>query len=233
MQNLRIVRFHTTVSSNNFSKYAFCIFFLSSFYLFAGESLLPDSEYIIYETNDKGKIGKIVIRSERDSTGYRITYISDRTVETILDPENLQTIYLNKIIKGKWELSVKKTHIIEVNYQGRKSFYKESAPVYDRHTLDFVLRGFTYSKDFKKRIRLLVPEFMIINADLEVIGEDSVTTPVGIFECWKIMMKPRVVFTNIKFYFYIEKNFPHRFVKLLTSSGKNSIILKEYTSTIF
>lgn len=227
------MRLLITSNSKNYSKLIFCTFFLSSFYLFANESLLPNSEYIVYETNDKGKIGKIEIKSERDSAGYYIRYSSDRIVETVLDVENLQTLYLNKIIKGEWELSVKRNHIIEVNYQGRKSFYKETEPVYDRHTLDFALRSFIYYPGFKKRIRLLVPEFMIINADLEVIGEDSVTTPVDIFDCWKIMMRPRVVFTRIKFYFYIEKKFPHRFVKLLDSAGKSSIILKGYDSTIF
>ncbi|MGQ9664777.1 MAG: hypothetical protein ACUVUH_05525 [bacterium] len=187
----------------------------------------------MYETNDKGKVGRIDVTLTKISTGYYITYISDRKVEAILDTENLQTIYLNKIIKEKWELSVKKNDVIEVNYQGRKTFYKETVPVYDRHTLDFVLRGFDYNTGFKKRIRLLVPEFMIINADLEVIGEDSVMTPIGTFDCWKIMMKPRVIFTRIIFYFYIEKEFPHRFVKLSESAGKNSIILKDYESTTY
>jgi hypothetical protein len=194
---------------------------------------LPDSEHIIYETNDKGKIGQIEVISVRDSTGYHILYTSDRIVEAVLDTIDLKTLYLNKVIQGHWELTVRRNRIFEVNYRGRKNFYRETDPVYDRHTLDFVFRGFAYHIDFKKRIRLNVPEFMIINADLEVIGEDSVTTPVGSFDCWKIMMIPRVIFTKMKFYFYIEKTYPYRFIKYTDSSGKNSIILKEYTATTF
>ncbi|MDH7504501.1 MAG: hypothetical protein QHJ82_17560, partial [Verrucomicrobiota bacterium] len=49
-------------------------------------------------------------------------------------------------IGSRWELSVKRNHIFEVNYQGRKNYYREVEPVYDRHTLDFVLRGFSYHK---------------------------------------------------------------------------------------
>ncbi len=195
--------------------------------------LLPDEEYIVYETVDKGRIGEIDIVLLRDSTGYRVTYTSNRIVEAILDAENLQTLYLNKIIEGRWELSVKRNHILEVNYQGRKNYYRETAPVYDRHTLDFALRSFQYTSDFKKRIRLNVPEFMIINADLEVIGEDSITTPAGTFDCWKVRMIPRVIFTKMKFYFYIEKDFPRRFVRYEDSSGKNAIILKEYRSITY
>ncbi|MEO0126130.1 MAG: hypothetical protein ABIL44_00080 [candidate division WOR-3 bacterium] len=192
------------------------------------QSVLPDSEYIVYETNDKGKIGMIEVILKKDTVGYNVIYKSDRIVEAILDTINLQTLYLNKIIRGRWELSVKKNHLFEVNYQGRKNHYDEKNPIYDRHTLDFVLRGFKYQRDFKKRIRLNVPEFMIINADLEVIGEDIVSVPAGTFDCWKIMMIPRVVFTKMKFYFHIEKSYPHRFVKYTDSSGKNSIVLKEY-----
>ncbi len=207
-----------------FTKIIFLFFYDS----IPAQPVLPDSEYIVYETNDKGKIGMIEVRLKKDTSGYYIIYISDRIIEAILDTNDLQTLYLNKIIKGKWELSVKKNHLFEVNYKGRKNYYKEETPVYDRHTLDFVLRGFLYHRNFKKRIRLNVPEFMIINADLEVIGEDTIVTPVGSFACWKIMMIPRVVFTKMKFYFYIEKSYPHRFVKYSDSSGKNSITLKEY-----
>ncbi len=192
------------------------------------QSILPDSEYLVYETNDKGKIGTIQVTLKKDTLGYHIIYTSDRIVEAILDTLDLQTLFLNKIIKGRWELSVKKNHLFEVNYRGRKNYYEEKEPVYDRHTLDFVLRIFPYHRDFRKRIRLNVPEFMIINADLEVVGDDNIIVPVGSFDCWRIMMVPRVVFTNMKFYFYIEKSYPHRFVKYNDSSGKNSIILKEY-----
>ncbi|MEO0095138.1 MAG: hypothetical protein ABIL46_01585 [candidate division WOR-3 bacterium] len=192
-------------------------------------SILPEKERIIYETNEKGKIGQIEVKLTKDSAGYYVVYKSDRIVEAILDTGNLQILYLNKIIKGHWDLSVKKNHLLEVNYKGKKNFYRESEPVYDRHTLDIVLRGFMYHKDFRKRIRLNVPEFMVINADLEVTGEDTIITPAGSFDCWKITMKPRVIFTKTKFYFYIEKSYPHRFIKYIDSSEKNSIILKNYS----
>ncbi|MEO0184237.1 MAG: hypothetical protein ABIL20_00335, partial [candidate division WOR-3 bacterium] len=118
----------------------FGILLLCSFGVIYSEPILPDSEYIVYETNDKGKIGQIEVVSVKDTIGYHIWYTSDRTVEAILDTANLQTLYLNKIIGTRWELSVKKNHIFEINYQGRKNFYNETDPVYDRHTLDFVIR---------------------------------------------------------------------------------------------
>jgi hypothetical protein len=43
-----------------------------------------------------------------------------------------------------------------------------------------------------------------------------------------VRMKPRVIFFGRRFFFYIEKEYPHRFVKYTDSSGKNSITLVEY-----
>ncbi len=189
---------------------------------------LPEQEYIVYETKENEKYGTIEITSRKDRVGYWVVYKSDRIIEAVLDTFNFQTLYLNKIIKGRWELSVKKNHRIEVNYRGRKNYYYESEPVYDRHTLDFVLRGFEYHQGFKKRIRVNVPEFMIINADIEVIGEEHITTSQGEFVCWKILLTPRVVFTRKNFYFYVEKSYPYRFVKYMDATGKNYITLKVY-----
>ena len=70
---------------------------------------------------------------------------------------------------------------------------------------------------------------MIVNADLHVIGEESVNTSLGSITCWKLKMKPRVFFINWQFYFWIEQAYPHRFVKYEDSSGENRILLVEYT----
>jgi hypothetical protein len=60
------------------------------------------------------------------------------------------------------------------------------------------------------------------------MGDENVVTPAGTFECWIVRMKPRVIFFNRRFFFYIEKDYPHRFVKYTDSSGDNSITLVEY-----
>ncbi|GAJ02456.1 unnamed protein product [marine sediment metagenome] len=40
--------------------------------------LLPAKEFIVYETNDKGKMGKMDITSEKDSIGYHVIYRWER-----------------------------------------------------------------------------------------------------------------------------------------------------------
>jgi len=196
------------------------------FLIFA--SILPEQEHIVYETNDKGKMGQIVIDSRKDSLGYHIVYVSDRTIEVVLDTLDLRTRYLKKTIGNKLNIEIFNDRSYRVFYNGREHKYSNQEPIFDRHTIDFALRGFELGPNFKKRIRLGIPEFMVVNGDLEAVGEDSVETPAGKFNCWEIRLIPRVIFTKMKFYFWIEKDYPHRFVRYRDSSGKNQILLKEY-----
>jgi hypothetical protein len=198
--------------------------------LFLYLQILPEKEILVYKTDDKGKIGKIEITSQKDSLGYHIYYVSDREIEVILDSVNLGTIYIYKTINNKLDYKFSKNKHFKVYFKRRNVTYREDGPVYDRHTLDFALRRFEYASDFKKIIRLHVPELMIINAELKVVGEEIIKGPVGDVSCWKIEMKPRIFFIRMKFYFWIEKEYPYRFVKYEDSSGKNSILLIEYTS---
>lgn len=190
--------------------------------------LLPPSESVVYETNEDGLIGTLAATSRRDSLGYHVFYVSDREITILLDTTNFSTLYAKKVIDGELVFEFARSDRIDVFFNGRTYWYNDKAPVYDRHTLDFAFRGFEYHVDFKTMIRLHVPELTIVNAELEVMDEESIITPAGIFECWKVRMKPRVIFFNRRFFFYIEKEYPHRFVKYVDSSGKNTITLVHY-----
>jgi len=190
--------------------------------------ILPEKESFTYQTIDRGKTGEIEVISQKDNLGYHIIYTSDRFIEVVLDTLNLQTFYLRKVVNGKLDLTISRRNNFEVWFKGKKRLYKEDEPVYDRHTLDFVFRGFEYNKNFKKRIRLHVPELMIVNADIKVIGEEIISGPCGDIPCWEIKMTPRVIFMRTKYFFWIEKNYPHRFIKYMDSTGKNQILLIRY-----
>ena len=191
--------------------------------------MIPAQESFVYQTDEKGKLGTIDATLSKDTSGYRIRYVSDRVIDVILDTLDLRTLYVNKVVKGKCELQVEQQKKFMVNFRGKKASYNEKGPVYDRHTLDIAFRGFEYSEKFRRRIRLHVPELMVINADLSVIGSEILSTPVGDIACWKILMEPRVFIIKKKFYFWIEKEFPHRCIKYTDSSGNNVILLIKYS----
>ena len=190
--------------------------------------LLPPVESVRYETNEKGKIGTLVATSRMDSLGHHIFYVSDREITILLDTSDLSTLYAKKVIDGELVFEFVRSDRIDVFFNGRRYKHNDKAPVFDRHTLDFAFRGFEYHADFKAMIRLHVPELTIVNAELEVMGEEHVVTPAGAFDCWIVRMKPRVIFFNRRFFFYIEKEYPHRFVKYTDSSDENTITLVEY-----
>lgn len=196
--------------------------------LFLLLQIIPKYERMVYETNAKGKIGTIQVTSRYDSIGYYVVYVSDRVIEVILDSTNLSTLYVRKVIDGDTVLEITKGRKFSVTFNGRKYIHSNGRAVYDRHTLDFALRGFDYVPGFKKMFRLHVPELTIVNAELEVLGEAVVVTPAGEFECWEVKMRPRILFLNWVFFFYIEKEYPHRFVKYNDSSRDNSIVLSSY-----
>jgi hypothetical protein len=196
--------------------------------LFLFLSLIPRNESVLYETNEKGKIGTLSAECRKDTVGYHVSYVSDREITVVIDTGDFSTLYAKKVIDGNLVFEFQRGEEIEVYFNGREYSYDDKRPVYDRHTLDYALRGFGYCTGFKKMFRLHVPELTIVNAELEVIGDEELVTPAGKFECWKLQMKPRVIFTDMRFFFYIEKEYPHRFVKYIDSSGKNSITLIEY-----
>ena len=190
--------------------------------------IIPSSESLVYRTEADGKIGSITVVSRRDSSGYRVRYVSDREITVVLDTADLSTRYVKKIVDGELVLEAQYNSGFNVYFNGREYKYKGSDPLYDRHTLDFALRRFDYYLGFKETFRLHIPELTIVNAELEVLRDTTVSTDLGVIDCWVVQMKPRVIFTDWRFFFYIEKEYPHRFVKYTDSSHKNVITLIEY-----
>ncbi len=192
--------------------------------------VLPTSEYVMYQTCDHGRLDTMEATLSKDTLGYHVFYVSDRTIEIILDSMTLQTCYVKKVINGETNVEVINDQAYRVFYKGREHKYANDGLVYDRHTLDFAFRGLCLSADYRARIRLAIPEFRIVNADLEVVGTETLRTPAGVFTCWKLKMSPRIIFIKRDFFFWYEQEYPHRFVKLSDGGGKNQMLLVQYRS---
>lgn len=195
-------------------------------------ALLPSSEYVMYQTCERGRLDTLEAYLSKDSVGYHVHYVSDRVVDVILDSITLQTRYVKKVIKGETNVEIINDREYRVTYLGRVRHYANDELIYDRHTLDFAFRGLKLNAEFRRRIRLSIPEFRIVNADLEVVGADTLITPAGVFACWKLKMTPRILFLKRDFFFWFEQAYPHRFIKLSDSSDKNNMILVKYQSPL-
>lgn len=195
-------------------------------------ALLPAQETMVYETYDKGKTGQMAVSAELESLGYHVTYTwEDRVLEVIFDTLDMSTVYVQKIVGGKIELRAEKKDKYDVLFKGSKFShrYENDEPIYDRHAIEYALRGFTYADDFKKTIRFHVPEFTVINADITVAGQG---VPGGeildTVECWKVKLAAKVLFFSWMSYFWIEKAYPHRFIKFEDEKDEHMIRLIEY-----
>ena len=194
--------------------------------------LLPDHESFVYRTIDKGKQGTMHISAEKDTLGYHAVYTwEDRMIDIVFDSLTMATRYVQKTIGGKTVLEARQKDKFEVFFKGSNYSYREKSPVYDRHSVEFALRGFDYTHGFTESIRFHVPELMIINADISVLGEETVSCPVGVFKCWKVQMQPKVLFIKMSLFFWIEQDYPHRFVKYSDTRGDHSILLIEYSNS--
>ena len=191
--------------------------------------LLPAQESFTYETNDKGKIGTMDVEVQKDSLGYHVVYTwEDRILELIFDTLDMSTVYVKKIVGDKIELEIKREQKLNVFFKGRRFSYKLDKPIYDRHAIEYALRDFEYTNGAKREIKFHVPELMVINAEINVLGEEVINSPLGDIVCWKVEMVPKVLFIKWRFYFWIEQSYPKRFIKYTDSSGKNSILLIDY-----
>jgi len=194
--------------------------------------LLPVPETMTYETYDKGKTGQMAVAAQVESLGYRVTYTwEDRVLEVIFDTLDMSTVFVKKTVGGKVEMLAERKDEFEVLFKGSRYSHRYDAdePIYDRHAIEYALRGFTYTGAFKKTIRFHVPEFMIVNADVTVADQGTIVSEtLGSIECWKVKLAIKVLFFGWSSYFWIEKDDPHRFIKFEDEKGEHMIRLIEY-----
>ncbi len=175
---------------------------------------LPLVEETVWFTAEDGKSGHLVSKVNMTDSAVCVYYESDRTIEALLDKKNYQTIWVRKIIKGIKAFEFNRSgDTIRIYDRGKNRTYIIDEKVYDRHALDYVLRTFQYHSDFKKSICVHLPELGIKRTLVKVVGEDNVATALGDIPAWQIELSAGILFLRWRFYFLIEKDYPHRFLK--------------------
>ncbi len=184
---------------------------------------LPASELIIYRTEEKKKIGYLTCDVRRDSGKIMINYTSNRIVDVIIDQGDSKTLYVRKIIDGVKDYEFERTgDSIWMLYHGKQRFYHISEPVFDRHTLDYVLRR-PYDSLYRREMMLSLPELGIKKVLFHVMGTETVETELGEIPCWRVVLRAKVLFLKFELVFLIEKEYPYRYVRFGDKKRKMQI----------
>jgi hypothetical protein len=128
------------------------------------------------------------------------------------------------------EYSEDRVHFI---YPGPKRNVVEKVPEdrYDVHTVLQSVRGFPFEQQ-EVKFTLVTPEHPKgVGFYMKIVGSEQIATPAGSFDCYQLEagvdgLKGRIFRT--KFFFWIEKNTPHRLIKNTDSEGERIVTLVDY-----
>ena len=100
-----------------------------------------------------------------------------------------------------------------------------SAPVFDRHTLDYVLRR-PYDTLYRREMMLSLPELGVKKVLFYVAGTETVKTELGEILCWQVVLKAKVLVFRFDLTFLIEKEYPYRYVRF--GDKKRQMVIFKY-----
>jgi hypothetical protein len=206
---------------------AFRILLVALFLEFS-DPQIPDGELSLYLATEKGIITPIERRITHSDSGYLTVHrdTSGLEVQSFVDCKTLKTIWVRKFRDGSLTLEERCDSIgvlVKDLAKNRARRFRHQGPVYDRHTLFEVFRGFPFAAGDREIFSLVVPEFRIIGAEAKLLGKERLKTPWGEEECYKLEMKPRglIGFLARKyFHFWYSLKSPHHLVLYQDSDGR-------------
>lgn len=189
---------------------------------------IPDQEVNLYLATEKGVTTPIERLITRTPEGYLTVHrdSSGLEVQGLVDLQTLRTIWVRKFRNGRQTLEVvcDPTRVVVKDLiKNRARDFPHSGQVYDRHTLFEVFRGFPFAAGGKYSFPLLVPEFRIIGAEVELTGRELLNTPWGEEECYRLEMAPRGLIGLLmrkRFYFWYSCRPPHHLILYKDSDGR-------------
>lgn len=195
---------------------------------------IPNNEFTLYHAFEKGKVVPIERTIGIENNCYRTEH-TDSTgllVISVIDMQSLKTVKVEKFRWGKPTLRVvcDSTGIIVDDLQkNRTRRIHHSGPVYDRHTLWEVFRGFPFKDKKSIEFPLLVPELEVITAVVSLEKQELIETDFGKIECFKLKMAPKGVIGLLyskRFYFWYSTIPPHSLIVYQDSDGRITKIQK-------
>jgi len=199
---------------------------------------ITSGEKSLYYVKENGKESKaFYIITHGNCNNEEVYIIRSESYEMIMERDTLRPISIKKTNSdGKIEFSIKyaenRVHFV---YPGPKRNKVEKVPEdrYDMNIMIEAVRGFPFDRKDEVEFTLVTPEH-IIGAYIKIADNEFITVPAGSFDCYKLEggiagFKGRIFRT--KFYFWVEKEYPHRLIKYTDSEDERLLELVSYEST--
>jgi hypothetical protein len=195
---------------------------------------IPNDELTLYHAFEKGKVVPIERKITVENNCYRTEHTDTTGLKVIsfVDRQSLKTVRVEKFRHDKPTLRVvcdSAGITVEDLQKNRKHRFNHSGPVFDRHTVWEVFRGFPFLDKKSIEFPLLVPELSVVTAVVSLEKQEIIDTDFGRVECYKLTMAPKGVigwFYNKRFYFWFSCIPPHLLILYRDSDGRETKIQK-------
>lgn len=201
---------------------------------------ITSGEKSTYKVIENGKTFLTSYTIFRQQSNDKDVYlISAPSYQMILEASDLRPFSIKKTDNnGDVEFSIEYLREygedrVWFRYPGPKRNVKRKVPEdrYDIHTVLQFVRGFPFGQR-EAKFTLITPEHPEgIGAYIKIVGSERVTTPAGDFDCYQLEAGIRgwkgKIFKT-KFFFWVEKEPPHRLIKNTDSDGERAVTLVDY-----
>lgn len=193
---------------------------------------IPNGEKTTYRVTEGRNSSEFTYEIEKKQNDGKWVYLMrSSSYELLLQADDLKPISIKKFISpDELEFSITysqgRVHFI---YPGRKRNKVDDIPdnSFDLNSMMIVLRGFPFGKDDKVEFTLVTPE-RSVGSYVKFLGQEKVTTPMGMINCYKLEAGISGLAGRVypyKFYFWYDSTPPYRLIKTYDTKEQRTVLL--------
>jgi hypothetical protein len=202
---------------------------------------IPNGEKLIYRITEGRENSELIYEIERkqnEGNKGKWTYVikSSTFYEMTLHTDDMKPILIKRFTpQGELEFSIAyRSGRVHFTYPGPKRNKVDEVPndSYDVHAMMYVLRGFPFEKEKKVEFTLVTPDRKA-GVYAKLLGTESVTTPIGSINCYKLEAGVSGLLSKVvpyKFYFWYDSAPPYRLIKTYDTKDQRTVLIIKQAS---
>lgn len=199
---------------------------------------IPNGEKLVYRVTEGRENSELTYEIERKQSDGKWTYVikSSTFYEMTLYTDDMKPILIKRFTpQGELEFSIAyRSGRVHLTYPGPKRNKVDEVPddSYDVHAMMHVLRGFPFAKEKKVEFTLVTPDRKA-GVYAKLLGTESVTTPVGSINCYKLEAGVSGLLGKVipyKFYFWYDSAPPYRLIKTYDTKDQRTVLIIKQAS---